>query len=725
VSTGRHRCVVASTLLLISTACNRDPAARTRQYIQHGDELAKSGKYEAASIEYLNAIKLTPSSADAHEKLADAATRNRDARTAVNEMLRVAELKPSDPAAQVRAASVYLLAGRFEDARARAQAALKLDEADADAHIALAQALAGLKDQTRSEAELREAVKLAPDAPKPHVALAGALWSAGRPADAEAELRRAVALGPQDVGANRALALLLMATKRAPEAEPFWTTVAHAPNGIPFARVDYLSAMNRLADAERELTDLVSHDSTRDAARIRLAAVQYAMNKRDAAHDTLRAVLQRAPANVPALLLNARFFQTERKLDEALRAAQAAVAADAAHSEPLIVEAGVYAALGDETRAVQALESALKIAPGDPSPYVAIARVRLANGHAQEAVQAADRARQAMPDDLAARVLLIESLSKAGQRSRAMDEARAALGQWPRAADLHVQQGALQAADGRRDDARRSFVAALDIDPKSIVAESALADLDVKDGRAQAALARMDKRLRDDPDNATLQLLSAHVEDAAGERDKAEATLDQMLRRDPSNRDARAALGRLYLASGQLDDAKAQFERLAQSKNAGADTMVGMILEAQKRPKDAQQALERALAANPRDGVAANNLACLYQDEGRLDDALKWAMVANEELRNVPAAKDTLGWIRVQRGEYQQALPLLAANSETQPANVLYRYHLAYAYWKTGSTAHARDEMRRALDSGAEFQGRDEAERILGEIDAAAAKASR
>lgn len=153
--------------------------------------------------------------------------------------------------------------------------------------------------------------------------------------------------------------------------------------------------------------------------------------------------------------------------------------------------------------------------------------------------------------------------------------------------------------------------------------------------------------------------------------------------------------------------------------------MVGMILEAQNRRDEAQRAFERALETNPRAGVAANNLAWLYQEQGRLDEALRWAIVANEQLRNMPEAKDTLGWIRVQRQEYREALPTLAASVEARPDNPLYRYHLAYAYWKTGSATAAREELRRALASNAMFAGRDDAQKILGELDAEALNTSR
>jgi len=76
----------------------------------------------------------------------------------------------------------------------------------------------------------------------------------------------------------------------------------------------------------------------------------------------------------------------------------------------------------------------------------------------------------------------------------------------------------------------------------------------------------------------------------------------------------------------------------------------------------------------------------------------------------------------VQRGEYRDAVPVLAASVERRPDNPVYRYHLAYAYWKNGSATAAREEFRRALASPAAFAERDEATRILERLDAQAEK---
>jgi tetratricopeptide (TPR) repeat protein len=322
-------CLLAA-VIVTTAACAKAPDERARQYIADGDRFADAGKYGEAAIQYRNAIKLAPASVVAHEKLAQVAMLGREPAVAADALLRVAELKPDDPGAQLRAASIYLLSGRYEESRARAEAVIKADDTNANAHLVLGEALAALHEQTQSEASLQAAVRLAPALPAPHVALASAYWSAGRVAEAEAEVRKAVELDPIGVRANRALAMLLMATGRGRDAEGSWAAVADAPSGLPFALADYFAAMNRTAEAEQALASLAAQPATRDAARVRLAAVQFTRGRRAEAHQTIQAVLLDSPHFVPALLLEARLFEAEHRLDDALRAARQAVADDPA-----------------------------------------------------------------------------------------------------------------------------------------------------------------------------------------------------------------------------------------------------------------------------------------------------------------------------------------------------------------------------------------------------------
>jgi Flp pilus assembly protein TadD len=119
--------------------------------------------------------------------------------------------------------------------------------------------------------------------------------------------------------------------------------------------------------------------------------------------------------------------------------------------------------------------------------------------------------------------------------------------------------------------------------------------------------------------------------------------------------------------------------------------MLGMLLEAQQHRDEARRAYEAVLALQPTAGVAANNLAWLYADDGRLDDALRLALVAKQALGRASQARDTLAWIYLKKRQPREAIPLLAECLDAQPENPTYRYHLALAY---RDTAHLEQPAR-------------------------------
>ena len=706
--------------------CSRDAQRSAKRFVENGDQYAAAGRLKEAALEYRNAIRQTPAVVEPHAKLAAVAARTSDAATVMRELVQIAELTPTDAAAQVQAGSVYLLAGRFADARDRAEAALRI-KGDAAAHLLLGQALAGLHDAERSEANLREAVRLAPAAVEPRVALASHEWSAGRAAAADAELRRALEVDTTHPLANRAMALLYAATGRAPLAEPNWKAVAASPSGDPFALADYYLSQGRFAEAETELRGRAATESLRDAAQARLAAALYARGEKHKARDELTTLLARDPKSVPVLLLKARIDIADGKTADALASIAAAKAANPASADAAFLEGQVHALSGDSDKAVDAFERAAAMNPSSAAPAIAIATIRLESGDRGRALQAAERARKAQPDRLDARMILVRALVANELLDRALQEASACAEAWPRSAAAQAQLGDVRAAKRDTAGARQAFAAALTLDPESTEAIGALALLDLQDHRPREAQARVDARLRRQPDSVPLLLLSARTSIGAGESARAEAALRRVIELDAANMQAFELLGQLYIREGRLDAAREQFETLAgrAPQSVGARTMVAMLLEAQRRRADAIREYEAILASHPTAGVAANNLAWLYSEDDRLDEALRLALAAKQELGRAASARDTLGWIYVRKKQPLDAIPLLVQCTEAQPDNPTYAYHLAVAYADAGYTAKAHEVLGAALAKPRPFAERSQAVLLMDRIAADANKARR
>ena len=71
----------------------------------------------------------------------------------------------------------------------------------------------------------------------------------------------------------------------------------------------------------------------------------------------------------------------------------------------------------------------------------------------------------------------------------------------------------------------------------------------------------------------------------------------------------------------------------------------------------------------------------------------------------------------MQRNQPREGIAPLATSVDARPDKPLYRYHLGVAYLKAGSTAQAREELRRALASKVPFAGRAEAVQIADTLD--------
>jgi cellulose synthase operon protein C len=110
--------------------------------------------------------------------------------------------------------------------------------------------------------------------------------------------------------------------------------------------------------------------------------------------------------------------------------------------------------------------------------------------------------------------------------------------------------------------------------------------------------------------------------------------------------------------------------------------MIGMILQSKGDRNGARAQYEAVLAKHPRAGVAANNLAWMLAEDGKYDDALRYATVATEEMRERPEAQDTLGYIYLQKDLPVHALPAFERAVQLAPQNPLYRQHLQQAQAK-------------------------------------------
>jgi tetratricopeptide (TPR) repeat protein len=142
---------------------------------------------------------------------------------------------------------------------------------------------------------------------------------------------------------------------------------------------------------------------------------------------------------------------------------------------------------------------------------------------------------------------------------------------------------------------------------------------------------------------------------------------------------------------------------------------LGTLQESQGDRGSATASYKKALAIQPDQAVASNNLAYLMTETGgNLDVALSLAQTARRVLPNSPDTADTLAWIYYQKGNYDSGRDLLEDALKTSPNNAAINYHLGMIYSKLSDKANASLHLKKAIAIAPNSQTAKDAQKELG-----------
>ncbi|MEO7271633.1 MAG: tetratricopeptide repeat protein, partial [Vicinamibacterales bacterium] len=674
--------VVPVLALLVVAGCRRSKGS-----IAKGDEFFQKKDYRAASLEYRGVLAADNRNGVAHQKLARAYRELGAMEQAWGEFVRAADLLPASADAQLDAAEALLVTGQFEDARSRAEKTLAQDAKNVRAHTIRGLATAGLKDTDRAvdeiqkaleldpsrastyanlgalqlargrseeaEAALKQAAMLAPDQTAPKLALANFYWLSNRRDQAETVLKEALLVKPNDPAVNRSLAILYIVSGRSAEAEgPLKVYGANGGPEAELALADYYIEHQRPQDATPLLARLSAVKEAHAAAEARLAGIDYIQDRRSDAYTRLDGVLKSDPKNNQVLVLKARWLLSEKRNDEALAVAQAAVAADPKAVNAQYLLGTVRQARNEPTEAIAAYNEVLTLNPRAAPAQLELARINSAVGKSATAVQLASTLVNTDPKNLDARLALVQALRRQGDVQRAARELTSLLASAPKSDQVQTEAGEVAYAQRDLKTAAEHFDRALAIAPDSYEATAGRINVSVAQKNTADAVKRAEARLATHPKDPATLALAGRTYAIAGDLAKSEALLQQSIAADASYMPAYYYLGQIYVRQKRLGDARQRYEEMAkkQPDNVSAHTMVAMLLQAENKPVEAKARYEKILQIDPRATMAANNLAYMNAEAGTdLDMALQLARTAVSTAPEEPDVNDTLGWVYYKR----------------------------------------------------------------------------
>ena len=632
-------------------------------------------------------------------------------------------LAPDSENAAALLASLYRQSGQAARAVEVVRTALAKVPSSVDLRQVLASLYAEGGDAALAEQQMQQIVQLKPNDLRYRVQLALSYVRGKKLDEAERVLDEAVKALPTSTEAKLSYVDFL-AAQRSPERgmKELQNFIAREPRNheLQFGLGALQQRTNHLDDALATYGRIVAADKDGVqglSARMRIAAIDVAAKRYDAASKLVAEVLAKNPQDNDALILRGNIAM-ERNDPAAAVADLRAVLRDQPRSVGLLrTLARAHLANGENGLAEDTLRTAMEVAPTDVLVRIELAQLLMQTKRAEPAVAILEETVKSAPDNVAAREALVRGYLAAGE----MDSARRAAEDLkltaPNLANGPYLAGMIAHAQRRPDDAQREFEKALQLQPTAMDALTALTRLDAERGHMAVAVSRLQSIMQADAKNAFARNLLAELYFANKEPARAIEPLTQALQIAPDWWMPHRNLALAKLATGDGAGAIAAYEAGLKATNYQPTlvTDLATLYERQNRIDDAIRLYDELHRRNPRLELASNNLAMLLitykQDQASLDRARD--LSAQFATSSVAAYLDTHGWVRFKRGEFTQALPVLERAVEESPDSRIVRFHLGMALYKAGQRDQAISNLEKALAGDEKFRGADEARSVL------------
>lgn len=539
-----------------------------------------------------------------------------------------------------------------------------------------------MNDVARGRDYLDRASKSAPDAPAIRTQLAVSHLASGDTALAASELEAVIERSPEFSRADFLLILTrlregntdaaLAAANRLVEKHPERAEAHNLLGAVYESRKD--AGLSRAA-YEKSLE--LAPEGT--AAALNLARLELMANNLDAAEKRFRSVLEKHPNEATALMGLAKLASDAGKPQQGLELLEQARRENPTAVRPRLVLANYYLRRGQAEDALAIMLEAQQHAADAPAVALLLGRAQLAAGKAAEARTTLERLATLAPDAPLVHLNLAMARQSAGD---------------PAAARVSLQR-------------------TLELQPDNHFARAALGQLEVRDGRFDEALAIADRLQVDLPQAPAADVLRGDVRQAQGDLPAAVTAYRAGFERQPSG----PLLLKLILAeqrAGMTEQARARANAWLEQHpdDAAVRSVIAATAHQGGSEDDAVAQYERVLETAPRNVIALNNLAWLYdrRGDGRALDLAKRAYDVRPDRAEV---QDTYGWLLVKSGRVEQGLALIEKAVEAAPQNADILYHRAAALHLAGETERARGLLEKLLAENEQFSERDAARALL------------
>ncbi|KAF0182307.1 MAG: hypothetical protein FD164_1146 [Nitrospirae bacterium] len=588
---------------------------------------------------------------------------------AMNQFQKALDLNPNFVQARIFSALVLLQQRRTDDAITEAKKAIEKDEKNAVAYNVLASALMAKGQVDEASRAFSRAIEIAPNYADAHMKKGMLSLSLGKVQEAENELKTVVNLSPELLNSRMMLFTHYMRQKQHDKALQLMKDGLKGTSDDGFlynAMAATAFAGNKPDDGLKYLQKAKELNPALPDPYINTASYYLRLKQPEKAAAEYQALLVKDPKNLKALLSLGMLAEQQKKDAEALSYYTKAKEAGTPFGAAALAEYHMRKQQSD--RAISVLDDSIKSHAKEFALYEMKGLIYLSEKKFKEAL-------------------------KTFEAAEAVDANRAL----PFIVNTHAAAGDYAAALGKLEAALKAKPDRLDLQ-----AEMVRVAVLKKDYPLAADFAR--RIISQRPTQAAGHVLLAGVHDSQNDIAAAIDSAKKGVAVEPKNDGAHMMLAALYAKKRDYSAAHSAYAAAAKAnpKNIAARFGQASLYDLSGNRKEAEKGYRAVLKTDPRYVPALNNLAFLLAASGGggKDEAIRLATEALRIAPNDPALMDTLGYIYIKNGRYEDARPLIEKAVELLPKNPSVLYHAGMLYAATGQKVKALASLEAAVKAG-------------------------
>jgi tetratricopeptide (TPR) repeat protein len=716
--------------------------------------LLADGKTSEGVAALQAAVKNDPASAAAHYYLGATYLQNNDRQKAEAEWASALATAGGFIQPYIAMARLKMDSGDPVEAAKLARQAVAINPNSIDAQMIVAMTSGSKDDFKRAMDNVEQAVKQNPNE-NLEVQIGGAYLGQGDLATAESRFEAVLKVDPESQDANRGLARVYLTQGKPEKAISRLSALAQNSKKAWPQRLmaEVYVFQKNFPKAEEAYQRAIALEPDNAANKIALAELYAASGAVDRGISAYEDLIKTQPSNMLAKHRLAGFYLSQRSFDKAIRVSDDILKSDDKDTEARIIKGRAYLAQQNSAQATQELLAAATKDPKSAAarlylgvaylqagktpqaedawteaarldsrlvePHLALAESKLRAGDFASAVREAKAAIQINPNQFNAHVLLGNAYLQNKDVRNAVAEFESLVSQMPRNTIAHERLAAAYLAQDNTAKAQSQVDEALKIDPTNMDALGQLANILVLQKKTDVAIQRVDQQIKGAPQQPRLYDLLGRLYLNQKNYPKAEEAFRKTLAIDKNSFTTYAALSQVLMLENSPDKAGAVLEDLLKvnPKSAEAHVLLGSIAEGRHDSAAALSHYKEALKIDPQSPIAANNLAYAMAESGQnLDEALKLAQIAKQQMPENATVTDTMGWVYYKKGAFATAVDLFKECVKKDDKSAVYQYHLGVAYFKSGDRYNARWALSQAITLDPKFPGAEDAKNLLGTI---------